>query len=135
MKRWSIAAAAAGFLAVCVAIPVQAAEWCLHDPAISIHTSPDQSFTVYVTEGVQGTQHEPVLALAKATSRASRSGKSTFLVVVYDYIPSDSYGTFATMMVVSSKPFGNGLVYGTSYGTSGSAMSVAFVVNPERDEE
>jgi hypothetical protein len=132
MKRWSIAAAAAGFLAVCVAIPAQAAEWCVHDPAISIHTSSGPSFTVYVTEGVQGLQHQPALALAKATYRARGAGENSVVVTIYDYIPSDASGTFATMMVVSSKPFGAGVVYGSSYGTSGSTMSVVFWVNPEK---
>jgi hypothetical protein len=132
MKRWSIAVAAAGFLAVCVAIPAQAAEWCMHDPAINIRTTPGDSFTVYVTEGVQGLQHEPALASARATYRTRTASKSSVVVVIYDYIPSDASGTFATMMVVSSKPFGGGVVYGSAYGASGTPMSVTFWVNPEK---
>lgn len=162
MKRWSIAAAAAGFLAVCVAVPVQAAEFCLADPPLNIQTSPGESFTVYVTEGVLGSEHQAALSLATITyttsplatgapdrARAETSpdrgtrhpektappiNEKSVLVTVYDSIPSDSSGTtFATMMIVSSQPFGHGVVYGSVNGTSGSTMSVSFGINPQKD--
>jgi hypothetical protein len=133
MKRWSIAAAAAGFLALCVAVPAQAAAvFCLTDPPISIQTSPGESFTVYVTEGVLGSEHQAALSLATISYATSPINRKSVLVTVHDYIPSDS-GTFATMMIVSSKPFGQGLVYGSVvYGTSGSTMSVSFGINPQK---
>jgi len=132
MKRWSLAAAAAGLAAACIAVPVQAAEWCVHDPEITIQTSPGESFTVYVTEGVLGSQHQPALASSKITYTARTAGSKSIFVVVYDKIPRDAFGTFATEMVVSSKPYAGGVIYGSTYGTSGSAMSVAFWVNPEK---
>ena len=133
MRRWSIAAAAAGLLALCVAVPVQAAaEWCTIDPELSIETSPGQSFTVYVTESVMGWQNQAALASAK-TSYATRTvSKTSVLVTVNDYIPSDSVATFTTHMTVSSQPFGKGVLYGSVYGTSSTTMSVSFWINPEK---
>jgi hypothetical protein len=135
MKRWGLAAAAAGFMAVCIAVPVQAAEWCLHDPAVNIHTSDGESFTVYVTEGVLGTQHQPALASAKITYITRTAGGDSVFVVVYDKIPTDSYGTFATEMVVSSEPYADGVIYGSSYGISGTVMSVPFWINSEKPKK
>ncbi len=136
MKRWSIAAAAAGFLALCVAVPAQAsAELCLTDPVLSIQTSPGESFTVYVTEGVYGSQHQAALAAAVVSYTTRRVDRKNFLVTVYDTIPTDSFGSFATMMIVSSQPFGHGLVYGSATGISGSTMSVSFIIDREQDTE
>jgi hypothetical protein len=115
-----------------VAPTVQAAEWCVHDPALAIRPSPGQSFTVYVTEGVMGSLHQPALASAKVTYTTRTVSSTRVFVVVYDYVPTDSYGTFATEMVVSSKPYAGGVVYGSSHGTSGSTMFVPFWVNPEK---
>lgn len=126
MTRWRIAAAAAGFLAACIAIPVQAGEWCLHDPPLNIQTSPGNSFTVYVTEGVLGSQHQATLASAKISYATKRAGKGGWIVTVYDYIPTDSKGSFATEMLVSTGPFGSGYVFGSAYGKSGSTMKVSF---------
>jgi hypothetical protein len=133
MRRWSIAAAVAGLLALCVAVPVQAAaEWCTIDPELSVQTSPGQSFTVFVTEGVMGSQHLAALTSAKTSYTTRAVSKTSVLVTVYDYIPSDSVGTFATRMIVSSQPFGAGVLYGSAYGTSGTTMSVSFSINPEK---
>jgi hypothetical protein len=132
MKRWSLAAVAAGLLAVCLAVPAQAAEWCLIDPPVDIQTSPGESFTVYVTEGVMGPLHQAALGRAKVSYTTSVSSPSSVLVVIYDFIPADAYGAFATAMVVSSKPFGGGVVYGSTYGTGGTTMSVSFWINPEK---
>jgi hypothetical protein len=135
MKRWGLAAAAAGFIAICIAMPVQAGEWCQHDPAVNIHTSAGESFTVYVTEGVLGAQHQPALASAKITYITRNAGAESVFVVIYDKIPTDSYGTFATEMMVSSEPNADGVIYGSSYGTSGTAMSVPFWINSEKSKE
>ena len=132
MKRWSLAAGAAGLVAACLAMPVQAAEWCLHDPQVTVQTSPGESFTVYVTEGVMGSQHQPALALAKVTYITRTLSSKSVFVVIYDTIPTDSSGTFATEMVVSSQPFGAGRIYGSSYGSSGKRMAVPFWINPEK---
>lgn len=131
MKWWRIAAAAAGLLGACVAVPVQGAEWCLHDPQLNIRTSPSESVTVYVTEGVLGPQHQAALTSAKTSYMTRVTAKNRLLVTVYDYIPTDSYGTFATEMIVSSKPFGGGEVYGSASGSSGSTMMVWFLIKPE----
>jgi hypothetical protein len=133
MKRWSMAAAAAGLLTLCVALPVQAvAEWCTIDPELSIQTSPHESFTVFVTEGVEGSQHQAVLVLAKASYTIHTASKKSVLVTVYDYIPGDTGPTFRTRMIVSSQPFGAGTLYGSAYGTSDTTMSISFWVNPEK---
>jgi hypothetical protein len=133
MRRWSIAAAAAGLLALCLAVPAQAvAEWCTIDPELSIQTSPGQSFTVFVTESVDSSKHQAALALA-TTSYTTRSlSKTSVLVTVYDYIPGDAGPPFATRMIVSSQPFGAGTLYGSAYGTSDTTMSISFWVNPEK---
>lgn len=131
MKRWRIAAAAAGLLAAFVAVPVQGAEWCLNDPQLTIQTSSGESITVYVTEGVIGAQHQAELASAKVSYTTRAASKNSLLVTVYDYIPSDSSGSSATELIVSSKPFGSGEVYGSVYGRSGSTMTVWFWINPE----
>jgi hypothetical protein len=135
MKRWRIVAAAVGLGAALVAAPVQAAEWCLHDPELRIQTSHGDSFTVYVTEGVMGSQHQATLAAAKISYTARTVTKNSLLVTVYDYIPTDAYGTFATEMIVSSQPYGEGVVYGVAFGTSGSAMKVPFSINPKTVKE
>jgi len=131
MRRWMIAAGVAGLTAACLAVSAQAAEWCLRDPQLTIRASHDQSLTVYVTEGAIGTQHQATLALSKI-SYTARSDKKGLTVTVYDYIPSDQYGTFATEMIVSSQPFGSGLVYGTATGGSGSTMTVRFRISSEQ---
>ena len=132
MKRWSLAAAAAGVLVALLAVPAQAAEWCLVDPPVSIQTSPGESFTIYVTEGVMGPQHQAALAGAKVFYTTRVSTPKNVFVVIYDFIPSDASGTFATEMIVSSRPFGGGVVYGSAYGTSGIPMWVSFWINPEK---
>jgi hypothetical protein len=135
MKGWRIAAAAAGLLAALVAVPVQGAEWCLHDPQLNIPISHEHSITVYVTEGVMGSQHQAALTLSKTRYTTRTVGKASVLVTVYDYIPTDSYGTFATEMIVSSQPLGSGVVYGSAYGTSGLTLSLSFWIYPEKVKE
>jgi hypothetical protein len=130
MKRGAIAAVAAGLLAAFVAVPVQGAEWCLHDPQLNIRT-PHGSVTIYVTEGVLGNQHQAALASARTGYTTYRAAKDRLMVTVYDYIPTDSHGTFATEMIVSSKPFGSGQVYGSTSGSSGSVMTVRFSIDPK----
>ncbi|MFI5283376.1 MAG: hypothetical protein ACHQ0J_09635 [Candidatus Dormibacterales bacterium] len=131
MKRWKLAAAAAGFVAACVAVPAQGAEWCIHDPQLSIPTSQGASVTVYVTEGVMGAQHQAQLASAKISYTTYAVSKRSLIVAVHDYIPSDSSGSFRTELIVSSKPSGSGVVYGSAYGTSGTTMTVWFWLNRE----
>jgi hypothetical protein len=131
MKRWRIAVVA-GLLAACIAAPARAAEWCFHDPPVNIQIAPGESFTVYVTEGVMGAQNQAALASAKISYTANSVSKDSASVTVYDYIPTDRHGTFATEMIVSSEPFGAGVVYGSTYGTSGSTMAVRFWINPKK---
>ncbi len=132
MNRWRIAAAAAGLLAALVAVPVQGAEWCLRDPELNVLISPHNSITVYVTEGVMGSQHQASLTLSKTRYTTHTFNKASVVVRIYDYIPTDSHGPFATEMIVSSRPLGGGVVYGSAYGTSGSTMSLSFLVYPEK---
>ena len=132
MKRWMIAVPTAGLLAACLAVSAQAAEWCLRDPQLTIQASHKQSLIIYVTEGAMGSQHQPTLASSRI-AYATRSDKNGLTLTVYDYIPSDHYGTFATEMIVSSQPFGTGLVYGFATGTSGTTMTVRFRVNSQQE--
>jgi hypothetical protein len=127
MKPWKIAVAAAGLLAAFFAVPVQASTWCRIDPALTL----PGGFTIYVTEGVLGSQHEAILASSKVTYSVNVVSKKSVLVTVDDYIPTDSYGSFPTEMIVSSMPFGAGTVYGSASGMSGSTMEVVFSIDPK----
>jgi hypothetical protein len=128
MNRWRVAAVVAGFLAACVAVPAQASDWCIHDPQVIIATPGGHSVTVYVTEGALGSQHQAALAAAKIGYLTSAASKGTLRVTVFDYIPRDEHGNFPTEMIVSSEPFGKGVVYGSVYGTSGVPMAVSFKI-------
>src|ERR1700680_1264577 len=114
MRRWRWAAPAAGLLAACIAAPAMAAEWCLHDPSLPIVLPRGASLTVYVTEGVMGSEHQGTLALAKASYSTHMTKEDGAFVTVSDYIPTDSLGAFPTEMIVSSQPFGSGHVCGST---------------------
>lgn len=130
MSRWRYLAAVAGALAACVAIQAQAAaELCLVDPELIIQLPSKDSVTVFVTEGAPAA-HLQTLQLAKITYTARATGPgSTAQVTVYDYIPDDAGARFATLMIVSSQPFGAGTVYGSTSGTSGVTMKVTFLIS------
>jgi len=127
MKPWKIAVAAAGLLAAFIAVPVQASTWCRIDPILTL----PGGLTVYVTEGVLGSQHEAILASSEVTYTVRFVSRKSVVVAVDDYIPTDSYGSFPTEMIVSSMPFGGGTVYGSASGTSGSTMEVVFSIDPK----
>ncbi len=130
MNRWRmVVVAAAALLAACIAVPAQAAEWCVHDPQVIVQTPAGDSFTVYVTEGALGLEHQAALASAKISYTVRVNANSTPHVIIYDYIPNDQYGSFPTEMTVSSQPYGGGLVYGSTLGTSGWTMAVSFNIH------
>jgi hypothetical protein len=133
MTRWRFLAAVAGLLAACVAVQAQAAaELCLLDPELAIQLPSKDSVTVFVTEGAP-VAHLQALQLAKITYTAQAvGGKGTAQVTVYDYIPNDAGARFATLMIVSSQPFGAGTVYGSTNGTSGVTMSVTFFISADQ---
>jgi hypothetical protein len=129
MFRRGILGFAVAVLAVMVATPAQAAEWCLHDPAL-VFSAPHTKhirLTVYATEGVQGAEHARALEKAHLDFK-TKPGKApgTVNLTVHANVPGSGHERFATVLVVSSEPFGAGTIYGVAMGTSGHDMHVAF---------
>jgi hypothetical protein len=128
MIRRFILGIAVGVLAAVVATPVEAAEWCLNDPAL-VFAAPHShhKLTIYATEGVQGAQHTAALRHTHLGFK-TRPGKEhgTIGVEVHANIPGNDHDRFSTVLIVSSQPFGAGEIYGIATGTSGHDMKVAF---------
>lgn len=129
MFRRGILSVAVAALATMVATPAQAAEWCLHDPAL-IFSAPHVKhtrFTVYATEGVQGAEHAWALEKAHLDFK-TRPGKApgTVNLTVHANVPGKDHQSFATVLVVSSEPFGAGTIYGLAMARSGHDMHVTF---------
>jgi hypothetical protein len=126
--RRFIVAVSVAVLGVFVATPVEAAEWCLHDPAL-VFKAPHskQKVTIYATEGVQGALYEARLRHAKLDFEA-KPGKrhGTIHLRIRSTIPGKDHESFGTVLVVSSQPFGQGVVYAVVFGRSGRRMEVAF---------
>jgi len=126
--RRFIVAVSVAVLGVFVATPVEAAEWCLNDPAL-VFKAPHSKhkLTVYATEGVQGALHEPSLKHAKLDFEAKPGkGHGTIHLRIRSMIPGKDHESFATVLVVSSQPFGQGVVYAVVFGRSGRRMEVTF---------
>jgi hypothetical protein len=117
-----------GIFLACLATPAQAAEWCLNDPAL-IFSAPHShlKLTIYATEGVQGFQHAGALARAHLDFNA-KPGKlaGTMQMQVKAKIEGKDHDTFATVLVISSRPFGAGRLYGVTTGTSSHDMNLTF---------
>jgi hypothetical protein len=129
MIRRLMVAVAVAVLGLLVAAPAQAAEWCLHDPAL-VFSAPHAKhtrLTVYATEGVQGADHAGALERAHLDFK-TKPGHTpgTVQVDVHANIPGNDHERFSTVLVVSSEPFGAGEVYGVTMGTSGHDMHVSF---------
>jgi hypothetical protein len=60
-----------------------------------------------------------------------RPGKvaGTLNVTVRGNIPSDRFGSFSTILIVSSEPFGAGTIYGITRGRDGKRMELSFDVS------
>jgi hypothetical protein len=118
-----------GVLAALVATPAEAAEWCLHDPALVFAVPHSKhKITIYATEGVQGAQHEQALKKAHIDFEAKHGKRhGTMRLIVRAHIPDEHHQRFATVLVVSSEPFGEGTVYGVVMGQSGREMKLDFV--------
>jgi hypothetical protein len=134
MIRRLIVAGAIGILTVFVATPVEAAEWCLHDPAL-VFKVPDskQRITIYATEGVQGTRYEGRLKHAKLDFDAKADKRhGTVHIRIRANIPGQGRESFATVLVVSSEPYGAGTIYGVVMGRSGHRMELSFEFHYDR---
>jgi hypothetical protein len=127
MLRRRLVGIAVGFLAAFIASPAQAAEWCLHDPALTFAPPHAHRVTIYATEGVEGTAHLAALHKMHLDFDA-KPGKhhGTMHLRIRLKIPDVDHHRFATLLVVSSEPFGAGTVYGVDTGTSGQTMEVEF---------
>jgi hypothetical protein len=127
MKRHLILGAVVAVLAALIAVPAEAAEWCLDDPALTFAAPHASHMTLYATEGVQGTSHAGALKKAHITFRAKPGKRAgTMDIDVHSNIRDSVQGTFATLLIVSSQPFGAGTVYGMVVGNSGHDMHVSF---------
>lgn len=129
MFRRVILGLAIGALAALVATPVEAAEWCLHDPALvfSAPHAKHTKITIYATEGVQGEQHASALTKAHFNFKTEPvKDHVTMKVTVHANVPGQGHESFATVLIVSSEPFGAGTIYGVAMGTSGHDMHVSF---------
>lgn len=129
MFRRGVLGVVVAALATMVATPAQAAEWCMHDPAL-VFSAPHVKharFTVYATEGVQGAQHAWALEKAHIDFKI-KPGKlpGTVNLTVHANVPGQGHERFATVLVVSSQPFGAGAIYGLTMGSSGHDMHVTF---------
>ncbi|HEV8382132.1 MAG TPA: hypothetical protein VGQ29_11125 [Gemmatimonadales bacterium] len=134
MIRRLIVAGAIGILTVFVATPVEAAEWCLHDPAL-VFKVPDskQRITIYATEGVQGTRYEGRLKHAKLDFDAKADKRHGAVHIrIRANIPGQGRESFATVLVVSSEPYGAGTIYGVVMGRSGHRMELSFEFHYDR---
>jgi hypothetical protein len=128
MIRRVIVAGVIGILAALIATPAEAAEWCLHDPAL-VFKAPHskQRITIYATEGVQGTRYESRLKHAKLDFEAKADKRhGTVHIRIRANIPGKGHESFATVLVVSSAPYGAGTIYGVVMGRSGHRMELAF---------
>jgi hypothetical protein len=117
-----------GILLACVATPAQAAEWCLNDPALIFSTPHSHvRLTIYATEGVQGASHAAALTKAHLDFNA-HPGKHAGLmdIQVKVKIEGNDHDSFATVLVVSSRPYGAGRLYGVVTGTSSHDMQLNF---------
>ncbi len=126
--RRLILGVAFGLLGAFTASPVEAAEWCLNDPAL-VFSAPHSKhkITIYATEGVEGSAHANALAKSRVDFKA-KPGKrhGTMQVDVHAKIPGKDHDRFATVLIVSSAPYGAGTVYAVVMGTSDHDMHVAF---------
>lgn len=131
MIRRFIIAVAVAFLGILVATPASAAEWCLHDPALvfSAPHAKHTKITIYATEGVQGAEHAGALAKAHVKFK-TKPGKTpgTIELDIHANVPGKDHQHFATVLVISSQPFGQGTIYAVTMGTSGHDMHVRFVL-------
>jgi hypothetical protein len=128
MIRRFILGVAVGLLAAFIATPAEAAEWCLHDPAL-VFSAPHSKhkITIYATEGVAGAAHENALAKSHLDFKAKPGkGHGTMQLDVHAKIPGKDHDSFATVLVVSSAPFGAGTIYGVVFGRSDHDMHVSF---------
>lgn len=128
MFRRLILGVAVGLLAAFVATPVEAAEWCMDDPAL-VFSAPHakHKITVYATEGVQGAEHASALRKAKVHLEAKPGkGRGTMDLEIRAKIPADGHARFLTVLLVSSKPYGAGTVYGVVRGSNDHDMNLRF---------
>jgi hypothetical protein len=118
-------------VAMLVASPVEAAEWCLHDPAL-VFSAPHAKhtrITIYATEGVQGPQHSAALEKGHLDFKTKPGDTpGTVELEIHANIPGKDHERFATVLIVSSDPFGAGTIYGVTMGTSGHDMRVRFTL-------
>jgi hypothetical protein len=128
MARRVLIGVAVGLLAAFVATPVEAAEWCLNDPAL-VFSAPHakQKITVYATEGVQGADHAYALKNSHVDFKAKPGKRAgTMGLDVHTNIRGRDHDSFSTVLIVSSQPYGAGTIYGVVMGSSHHDMHVIF---------
>jgi hypothetical protein len=135
MIRRFVLGAAVGLLAAMLATPVQAAEWCVDDPALTFDAPHAHKLTLYLTEGVQGSKHVSALRDAHHDLKTT-PGKATGAVDLQIRVKIHGHDreSFSTMMMVSSAPFGAGTNYGMVTGTSDHEMVLHFTMVYQPDD-
>jgi hypothetical protein len=102
--------------------------WSDTDPILVIVTPGGHQVPLYVNNGVFGAQHLASAQVAKMAYTVQRASNGTSTKVVLTVtIPNDTFGSgYPTRTIPSTGAFGTGLVYGITYGTSGTVMKVTF---------
>lgn len=113
--------------------PAAAVDWCDVDPAVVIKTPEGNREVVYVTVGVLGREYKQAAQTAKvdhvATPSQFRGRTVGTMVHLTVFVSHDRYpSAFPTRATVSSRPKGEGHVYGYTEGRSGSAMVLQFTL-------
>ena len=105
-------------------------EWCEGDPAVVVVTPRGNAVTVFVTNGAEGLERLPYLALASISYTAvpTRDGSGT-TVRMEVLVPSAISGSeFRTRSVASTGPLKTGVVLDSAEGRSGSPMRFKFLL-------
>jgi hypothetical protein len=130
MIRRALVGVTVGILAALVAVPAEAAEWCVTDPALHFDAPHSKKITIYLTEGVMGAQHANALHSPEMKHEARPGDKAgTLSIWIHERIHSDRHKTFGTLVIASSEPYGGGVVYAWTTGSSESWMDLHFLLD------
>ena len=99
--------------------------WCEEDPAVAIVTPGQQTVQVWVTIQAAGISNPALLSTSTVTYVATPDQGGTRVLLGVKVPKLDTH--YATHIIVSSQPYGQGTVYGQSEGfTTARDIHVAF---------
>lgn len=130
MIRRALVGVAVGVLAALLAVPAEAAAWCINDPALHVDAPHAKKITIFLTEGVMGAEHAAALH-SPELKHEGRPGKKagTLSIQIRERIHSGEHATFATLLIASSEPYGGGTVYAWTTGSSNTWMVLDFLLD------